>query len=186
MFLLYLLTLHSFHRWTNFIYQELCHLRVIFFQFLQNHYSFSLKILWNILAFFFFLILNSSRFATDFLCRLFELANSLRCDSSHYTPRAYADGLSNSEAPIFFLSKTYFDTHEFKRCAHALRNCTSQPALFLRLYALYLAGESKKEEKHPNVLGKRCCNSSSQQSLRFPSFFSAHRVFLISNSFIPS
>ncbi|MCJ1297139.1 anaphase-promoting complex component apc8, partial [Xylographa carneopallida] len=57
------------------------------------------------------------------------------------------------------LAKTYFDTREYRRCAHWLDSQTApagQHALpqqaidhrtFLRLYALHLAGESRKQEE---------------------------------------
>ena len=57
------------------------------------------------------------------------------------------------------LAKTYFDMREYRRCAHWLESQTAvvgqqsrqqqqvEHRTFLRLYALYLAGESRKQEE---------------------------------------
>jgi len=65
--------------------------------------------------------------------------------------------------PRIQLAKCYFDLREYERAAHALSNvlpaqprpltALEQHALFLRLYALFLAGERRKEEEmheHPD------------------------------------
>lgn len=36
------------------------------------------------------------------------------------------------------LAKTYFDCHEYDRCAHLLSGATGKVSMFLRLYALYI------------------------------------------------
>ncbi|KAL2492860.1 Anaphase-promoting complex subunit 8 [Abeliophyllum distichum] len=48
---------------------------------------------------------------------------------------------------FYLLAKSYFDCREFRRAAHVLRDQTSKKAVFLRCYALYLAGEKRKEEE---------------------------------------
>ena len=61
---------------------------------------------------------------------------------------------------VLLLAKTYFDMREYRRCAHWLESQTTTAAgvgqqgqqqmahrTFLRLYALYLAGESRKQEE---------------------------------------
>ncbi|XP_047332226.1 anaphase-promoting complex subunit 8-like [Impatiens glandulifera] len=48
---------------------------------------------------------------------------------------------------FYLLSKSYFDCREYRRAAHVLQNQTSKKAVFLRCYALYLAGEKRKEEE---------------------------------------
>lgn len=71
------------------------------------------------------------------------------------------------------LAKTYFDCHEYDRCAYLLREGTTPMSLFLRLYALYIvsspsplqtkikltngwqSGEKKKEEEHGGVLSPK-------------------------------
>lgn len=49
------------------------------------------------------------------------------------------------------LAKSYFGLREYNRAAHALQHVKdlhhNQAALFLRLYALYLAGEKRREEE---------------------------------------
>lgn len=42
------------------------------------------------------------------------------------------------------LAKSYFDCHEYDRCAHILRDTKTPMGLFLKLYALYISGEKKK------------------------------------------
>lgn len=59
--------------------------------------------------------------------------------------------------PALLLAKSYFDAKEYRRCAHVLRDAaapsTSSPsppswhAVFLRGYALFMAGEKQKEEE---------------------------------------
>lgn len=48
---------------------------------------------------------------------------------------------------FYLLAKSYFDCREYRRAAHALRDQNSKKAVFLRCYALYLAGEKRKEEE---------------------------------------
>lgn len=48
---------------------------------------------------------------------------------------------------FYLLAKSYFDCREYRRAAHVLRDQTGKKSLFLRCYALYLAGEKRKEEE---------------------------------------
>ncbi|OAY30947.1 anaphase-promoting complex subunit 8 isoform X1 [Manihot esculenta] len=48
---------------------------------------------------------------------------------------------------FYLLAKSYFDCREYRRAAHVLRDQTGKKATFLRCYALYLAGEKRKEEE---------------------------------------
>ncbi|KAL3640657.1 anaphase-promoting complex component apc8 [Castilleja foliolosa] len=48
---------------------------------------------------------------------------------------------------FYLLAKSYFDCKEYRRAAHVLRDQTGKKAVFLRCYALYLAGEKRKEEE---------------------------------------
>jgi hypothetical protein len=50
-------------------------------------------------------------------------------------------------SPALLLAKSYFDSKEFRRCAHVLRAQTDQHSVFLRGYALFMAGEKQKEEE---------------------------------------
>lgn len=51
------------------------------------------------------------------------------------------------DSDFYLLAKSYFDCKEYKRAAHVLRDQTGRKAVFLRCYALYLAGEKRKEEE---------------------------------------
>ncbi|KAL6583875.1 anaphase-promoting complex component apc8 [Orobanche minor] len=48
---------------------------------------------------------------------------------------------------FYLLAKSYFDCREYRRSAHVLRDQSSKKSVFLRCYALYLAGEKRKEEE---------------------------------------
>ncbi|KAG9452207.1 hypothetical protein H6P81_005111 [Aristolochia fimbriata] len=60
------------------------------------------------------------------------------------TPSLVDDEIEND---YYLLAKSYFDCRELRRAAHALRGQTGKKATFLRCYALYLAGEKRKEEE---------------------------------------
>lgn len=47
----------------------------------------------------------------------------------------------------YLVGKSYFDCREYRRTAHVLRDQKGKKAVFLRCYALYLAGEKRKEEE---------------------------------------
>ena len=55
--------------------------------------------------------------------------------------------------PALLLAKSYFDAKEYRRCAHVLRGAAAESprpswhAVFLRGYALFMAGEKQKEEE---------------------------------------
>ncbi|XP_057465580.1 anaphase-promoting complex subunit 8 [Actinidia eriantha] len=51
------------------------------------------------------------------------------------------------DSDCYLLAKSYFDCREYRRAAHVLRDQTGKKAVFLRCYALYLAGEKRKEEE---------------------------------------
>lgn len=51
------------------------------------------------------------------------------------------------DSDFYLLAKSYFDCREFRRAAHVLRDQTGKKDVFLRCYALYLAGEKRKEEE---------------------------------------
>jgi hypothetical protein len=48
-----------------------------------------------------------------------------------------------SESDTYALAKCYFDTKELERCKRVLQGCRSKKAMFLRLYAVYLVGNSR-------------------------------------------
>jgi anaphase-promoting complex subunit 8 len=51
------------------------------------------------------------------------------------------------ELSRILLAKSFFDLKEYNRTWHALKECQSSKALFLRGYSLFLAGEKRKEEE---------------------------------------
>ncbi|GBG64532.1 hypothetical protein CBR_g45228 [Chara braunii] len=57
------------------------------------------------------------------------------------------------ESDVFLLGKSYFDMKEYRRAAHALRGLPGKKAFFLRSYAMYLAGEKRKEEEAVEMAG---------------------------------
>ncbi|GAB5360647.1 hypothetical protein AAMO2058_000645000 [Amorphochlora amoebiformis] len=54
---------------------------------------------------------------------------------------------SDAESDSVALAKTYFDLREYARAARTLRKYNGPRALFLRCYAMYLAGEKTKVEE---------------------------------------
>ena len=60
-----------------------------------------------------------------------------------------SEGVSELESDSLMLAKQYFDLREYTRAASVLdvRGACSAQARFLRLYATYLAGERRKEER---------------------------------------
>lgn len=61
------------------------------------------------------------------------------------TPVMEEDEVVNGD--FYLLAKSYFDCREYRRAAHVLREQTGKKSVFLRCYALYLAGEKRKEEE---------------------------------------
>ncbi|XP_076902400.1 anaphase-promoting complex subunit 8-like [Bidens hawaiensis] len=51
------------------------------------------------------------------------------------------------DTDLYLLAKSYFNCREYRRVAHVLSDQTGNKALFLKCYALYLAGEKRKEEE---------------------------------------
>ncbi|KAK9104736.1 hypothetical protein Scep_021580 [Stephania cephalantha] len=59
----------------------------------------------------------------------------------------------SADSDFYLLAKAYFDCKEYRRAAHVLRDQTGKNAFFLRCYALYLAGEKRKEEESIELEG---------------------------------
>eukprot|EP00667_Euglena_gracilis_P007120 EG_transcript_7187 len=55
--------------------------------------------------------------------------------------------MGEDEESAYLLAKAVFDLKEYLRCSHFLCNAQSPKALFLKYYALYLAGEKRKQEE---------------------------------------
>ncbi len=67
-------------------------------------------------------------------------------------PSSWKSSLSSSSLPdddgdaVYLLGRSYFDAREHLRCHHALRDAAEPRARFLGCYALYLAGETRRQE----------------------------------------
>ncbi|KAG5618279.1 hypothetical protein H5410_018103 [Solanum commersonii] len=63
------------------------------------------------------------------------------------TPTVPEDDNEAIDSDFYLLAKSYFDCREYRRATHVLRDQTGKKAVFLRCYALFLAGEKRKEEE---------------------------------------
>ncbi|KAL6894301.1 hypothetical protein ACP4OV_008399 [Aristida adscensionis] len=75
------------------------------------------------------------------------------------------DDAFDADADKYLLAKTYFDGREYRRAAHVLRNQTGRKAVFLRCYALYMAGEKRKEEEMVELEGSLGKSNAVNQEL---------------------
>ncbi|KAK3440681.1 anaphase-promoting complex subunit 8 isoform X1 [Eucalyptus grandis] len=57
------------------------------------------------------------------------------------------------DGDFYLLAKSYFDCREYRRAAHVLRDQSGKKAVFLQCYALYLAGEKRKDEENIELEG---------------------------------
>ena len=95
-----------------------------------------------------------------------QLTGLPNSDDNHSEPSTISSS-DEEDSDIFLLAKTYFDLkvmlqhintesaqsrshvnaflQEYRRVAHVLKTCPGDKATFLRCYALYLAGEKRKE-----------------------------------------
>ncbi|QPG77069.1 hypothetical protein FOA43_004467 [Brettanomyces nanus] len=65
------------------------------------------------------------------------------------------DPVQLKDAERILLASSYFNCKEFDRCGHVLKGCKSNKAVFLRLYAMYLSGEKRKQFDSDGVLGQK-------------------------------
>ncbi|KAL5061817.1 hypothetical protein RYX36_023554 [Vicia faba] len=79
------------------------------------------------------------------------------------TPVMEEDALVDTD--FYLLAKSYFDCREYKRAAHVLRDQIGRKSLFLRCYALYLAGEKRKEEEMIELEGPLGKSNAGNQEL---------------------
>ncbi|KAI8810156.1 anaphase promoting complex subunit 8 [Cladochytrium replicatum] len=65
------------------------------------------------------------------------------------------DETSQTESDLITLARSYFHTKEFDRAAYHLKSMAVQSALgkFLRIYSKYLAGEKRRDEISPDLMG---------------------------------
>ncbi|KAL6005085.1 anaphase-promoting complex component apc8 [Asimina triloba] len=73
--------------------------------------------------------------------------------------------LDDIDNDYFLLAKSYFDCREYRRAAHVLRDQTGRKAVFLRQYALYLAGEKRKEEEMIEIDGSLAKSDAANNEL---------------------
>ena len=96
---------------------------------------------------------HAAKWAAEFVVELEDVESEDDGSDSKAAPataaRATAAGpaMSREEEDAVRLAKTYFDLREYRRAAHVLGTCTSQKAIFLRLYSLYLAGEKGRVQE---------------------------------------
>ncbi|PKA64393.1 Anaphase-promoting complex subunit 8 [Apostasia shenzhenica] len=72
---------------------------------------------------------------------------------SYVTTPIPLEDCSEVNSDAYLLAKTYFDCREYRRAANVLTKQTGRKAAFLRCYALYLAGEKRKEEERIEIEG---------------------------------
>ncbi|KAL5471525.1 hypothetical protein EMCRGX_G029648 [Ephydatia muelleri] len=82
-----------------------------------------------------------------------ELANSIATVEQPAVPDVHRSSLFHAESIQYYVGKSLFDLREFRRAAHALIDCKSDEAFFLRSYSLYFAGEKAKEDEQVDVIG---------------------------------
>ncbi|CAN6268381.1 unnamed protein product [Urochloa humidicola] len=86
------------------------------------------------------------------------------------------DDVFDSGGDKYLLAKTYFDCREYRRAAHVLQNQVGRKAVFLRCYALYMAGEKRKVAEMIELegsLGKS--NAVNQELVALDRELSTHR-----------
>ncbi|XP_065919485.1 cell division cycle protein 23 homolog [Dysidea avara] len=83
-----------------------------------------------------------------------ELANSIEVKCTQMPSMIELSGDEVTEASQLMLGKSLYDTREYRRAASSLEKCNSTKATFLRLYALYMAGEKNKEDNLVDAIGE--------------------------------
>ncbi|WJX23654.1 anaphase-promoting complex component apc8, variant 2 [Trifolium repens] len=58
-----------------------------------------------------------------------------------------------ADSAIYRFARSFFHCRQYRRAAHVLRDQIDMKSLFLRFYALYLAGEKRKEEEMIEIDG---------------------------------
>ena len=93
-------------------------------------------------------VLNSRRMihSAKWIAELLTTVEDKPLDKSSIDPRLLKSASNDNENDQIMLALVYFDHHEYNRCAHALRGCSSDQAFFLRCYAQFMKGEQLKEQ----------------------------------------
>ena len=98
-------------------------------------------------------LLHSAKWAAEQLVGLVDVGDMSQATSSSVAHAPADEILDQREHTIFLLAKTIFDLKEYMRCWHFLCNAQSPKSRFLKYYALYLAGEKRKEEETLELAG---------------------------------
>lgn len=85
----------------------------------------------------------------------YALMQNYRQNNKSFLPKPTSDQETAEfvEQDQLLLASSYFNTKEFDRCAYALKGCQSAKAIFLRLYAIYISGERRKDFDSDGILG---------------------------------
>lgn len=98
-----------------------------------------------------------------------ELAVAIQTNAPDVTPDLTVPQESDSddvaESLTYMMARTYFDLREYGRAAHTLRQCSGRRSVFLRLYAMYLVGEKRKEENTSDLLAPLDHSSAANEEL---------------------
>jgi len=94
-----------------------------------------------------------------------ELAAAIAADGVEPDAAKMASSVDLDDIVQFTVAKTFFDLRQYDRTAHALVSCTSNRCFFLRCYALYLAGEMRKEDEASDPLEPIDQSSASNEEL---------------------
>jgi anaphase-promoting complex subunit 8 len=95
-------------------------------------------------------LMHSAKWAAEQVVGLGEVNED---ETQAAAQRLPVSEVAEDEEDVLALARAYFDVREYRRAAHLLTNSTSQRALFLRGYSLYLAGEKRREDTHIESAG---------------------------------
>ncbi|KAM0018858.1 putative tetratricopeptide-like helical domain superfamily [Helianthus debilis subsp. tardiflorus] len=76
-----------------------------------------------------------------------EITSTPIAGTSYVSTPVLEEDNGDVDSDLYVLAKSYFNCREYRRAAHVLSDQTGSKALFLKCYALYLAGEKRKEEE---------------------------------------
>lgn len=75
-----------------------------------------------------------------------EALNGLPAETSTTSTAAPLEEYEDQEQDKIMLASTYFNCKDFERLAHVLAGCKSSTAVFMRLYAAYIATDKRESE----------------------------------------
>eukprot|EP01023_Acetabularia_acetabulum_P004526 TRINITY_DN11915_c0_g1_i1.p1 TRINITY_DN11915_c0_g1~~TRINITY_DN11915_c0_g1_i1.p1 ORF type:complete len:569 (+),score=67.32 TRINITY_DN11915_c0_g1_i1:56-1762(+) len=78
--------------------------------------------------------------------------------------------MTDAEQEQYMLARCYFDTQEYRRAAHFLRDTAAPKPKFFKLYCLYMAGEKRRREEEVETSGQfgnqSCSNTQVEEILQ--------------------